>query len=206
MEEAQSLEFPVGKSIFKTAPRAWIGNVRFSPRGNLIAFIHHPTAGQLTGEVVVVDLQGKRRQVSRSWKRVDGLAWSPQNEVWFTAGEPLPNQLQAMPLVGPERTIYNGLAPIVLQDIAPDGSTLLTQVLAWTEVVFLDERGASQRSLSWGERSSAGPLSEDGRVVLVDARGPGGESLVGLRETRGAPRRSSGRVCRTSFLEMGAGH
>jgi eukaryotic-like serine/threonine-protein kinase len=187
VEEAQSLEFPIGTSIFKTAPRAWIGNVRVSPRGDLIAFIHHPISGQLTGEAIVLDLQGKRRQVSRLWRRVEGLAWSPRNEVWFTAGEYLPNQLQALPMVGPERTIYNGLSPIVLHDIAPDGSVLLGQVLGWQEVVFLDEGVASQRSLSWGDRSGGGPLSADGRLLLVDASGPNGEHLVLARETSGTP-------------------
>ena len=184
---AQSLELPRGKTIFKTTGRAWIGSLRVSPRGDLIAFIHHPIPGQLTGEVVVVDLQGNRRQVSRLWKRTDGLAWSPQNEVWFTAGEIVPNQLQAMPMAGPERTVYHGLAPIFLHDIAPDGSTLLGQVVAWDEVVFLGEGGTSQRSLSWGDRSGVAALSDDGRVVLINAVGPGGERLVFLRETSGTP-------------------
>jgi hypothetical protein len=56
------LEFPVGKTVFQTKRPAWIGNMRVSPRGDLLAFIHHTTGG-LDGEAVIVDLQGRKRQV-----------------------------------------------------------------------------------------------------------------------------------------------
>jgi eukaryotic-like serine/threonine-protein kinase len=183
-----SVEFPIGKSLFKTATPAWIVSLRVSPRGDLLAFIHRP-AGFGSGEVVVLDLQGKTRQVSRRWHRAYGLAWSPQNEVWFTAGEGGPvNQIQALPVVGAERTIYTGLPGTNLQDVAPDGSPLVIQELYWRDIVFVGEGTPGQRSLAWNDRGRGGAtLSADGRLVLFSALGTRGETQTLLRETSGAP-------------------
>jgi serine/threonine protein kinase len=182
-----SVEFPLGKSLFKTTAPGWIRDLRVSPRGDLLAFIRYPT-GVLSGEVIVLDLQGNTRQLSRRWHRLWGLAWSPQNEVWFTAGEGGPqNQIQALPVAGPERTIYTGLPGTILRDVAPDGSSLITHGLFWTDIVFLREGTPSQRSLAWNDRSDSPILSADGRLVLFFARGTRGETLALLRETSGAP-------------------
>jgi eukaryotic-like serine/threonine-protein kinase len=183
-----SVEFPLGKTLFKTTTPAWIGSLRVSPRGDLLAFFHYQPSGRISGEVVVLDLQGKTRQVSRRWHRAYGLAWSPQNEVWFTAGESAPmNQIQALPVAGPERTIYTGLPGTILQDVAPDGSPLISHGLFWTDIVFLGEGTPSQRSLAWNDRSIGPTLSADGRLVLFSAFGTRGVTLALLRETSGAP-------------------
>jgi serine/threonine protein kinase len=181
-----SVEFPLGKSLFKTTGPGWIGKLRVSPRGDLLAFIHYPEGG--SGEVVVLDLQGKTRRVSRRWHLTFGLAWSPQNEVWFSAGERGPsNQIQALAVTGPERTIYTGLPVTLLQDVAPDGSPLIIQLLSWRDIVFLGEGTPNQRSLAWNDRVLNPTLSADGRLVLFTARGTRGEEQTLLRETSGAP-------------------
>jgi eukaryotic-like serine/threonine-protein kinase len=179
-----SVEYPIGKSLFKTTGPGGIAYLRVSPRGDLLAFIHYVGSA----EVVVLDLQGKTRQVSRRWYLAFGLAWSPQNEVWFSAGESGPvNQIQALPVTGPERTIYTGLPISLLQDVAPDGSPLIIQELAWRDIVFLGEGTPSQRSLAWSGWSGNPTLSADGRFVLFTAFGTRGEMQTLLRETSGAP-------------------
>ena len=180
------LEFPIGKAVFQTTPPAWIGDMRVSPRGDLLAFIHYVT-GERQGEVVVVDLQGRRRQVSRHWHRAMGLAWSPRSEVWFTAGDTLPTQLQAMPLAGPERTVYIGLAPIVIHDIAADGSVLIGQGFFERDITFLGEGAANPRSLGWGDRDNSPRISADGRQVLFSTWGTRTQQVALLRKTSGAP-------------------
>jgi hypothetical protein len=180
------LEFPIGKAVFQTTRPAWIGNLRVSPRGDLLAFIHYPT-GELQGEVVVVDLQGRKRQVSRQWRRALGLAWSPRNEVWFTAGDALPTQVQAMPVAGPERTVYTALAPIVLHDIAADGSVLIGQGFTEKDITFLGDGAVNPRSLGWGDRDFSPRLSADGRLVLFSTWGTRVQEVALLRKTSGAP-------------------
>jgi eukaryotic-like serine/threonine-protein kinase len=191
-----SLEFPIGKTLFQTMRPALIGNVRVSPRGDLLAFTHHPKGGFGTGgEVVIIDLEGRKRQVSRRWPRATGLAWSPRNEVWFAAGDDVANQLQAMPLTGSERTVYTSLAPIIVHDIAADGSVLIGQGFREFDIIFLGEGAANPRSLGWYDSNGSPRLSADGRLVLFSAWGirrERGERVALLRKTSGAPPQNLG--------------
>ena len=54
----RTLEFPVGKPLFHTA--GWISDVRFSHRGDRIAFVHHPVFGDDMGEVMLLGIDGPR--------------------------------------------------------------------------------------------------------------------------------------------------
>jgi eukaryotic-like serine/threonine-protein kinase len=186
------LEFPVGKTLFQTAHPAWIGNLRVSPRGDMLAFIHYTGRDfpSYEGEVVILDLQGRTRQISRRWHRVLGLAWSPRNEVWFCAGEGLPTQVQAMPIGGSERTVYTALGPVVVHDIAPDGRVLIGHGSADNDLTFLGEGASNPRSLAWFDFSIVPRLSADGRLVLFTgftAFGARTERVALLRNTSGAP-------------------
>ena len=99
---ASTLESPVGKVLFQTT--GWISNPRFSPRGDRIAFLHHPFFYDDMGEPRVVDLQGKGRALVPAWPRVLGLAWTPDaSEVLFTAGGAQRNQLVAVTEAGASR-------------------------------------------------------------------------------------------------------
>ena len=78
------LEFPVGKSLYETG--GFITHPRVSPRGDLVAFLDHPTQGDDGGFVAVVDGGGRKRTLSQRWSSVQGLAWAPGGgEIWFTA-------------------------------------------------------------------------------------------------------------------------
>jgi hypothetical protein len=180
-----AVEYPPGKTLLEVSQPEWITNVRVSPRGDLLAFIHHPT-GDLIGEAVVIDLGGKTRRASRRWHRINGLAWSTGDEVWYSAGEFLPDSIQAMPLRGPERSIYNALNPIGLHDISADGRVLLGQGVFERDITFLGEGAPNPRSLSWGERDSRARLSPDGRLALVSGWDPRTRMVAMLRKTNGA--------------------
>ena len=78
-----SLEFPLGRTIYQ--PRGWASHLRFSPRGDLLAFADHVQNGD-DGRVVVIDRAGNRKLTSSFYTTVQGLAWSADGtEVWFTA-------------------------------------------------------------------------------------------------------------------------
>jgi len=190
--QASRWSFPIGKTLFQTTRPARIGSVRISPRGDLLAFIHYPS-GKNEGEAVILDLQGKKRQVSRHWNRAHGLAWSPRNEVWFAAGEQQkPTQIEALPLSGPERTVYTALAPIVVHDIAPDGSVLIGQGFSGWDITFVGEGAPSPRPVAWTDSSFLPRLSADGRLALFTARGTRREVVTLLRKTSGAPPQNLG--------------
>ena len=46
---------------------------------------HHPTPGDDAGEVSLVDRSGQIRKLAGDFASLQGLAWSPSGEVWFTA-------------------------------------------------------------------------------------------------------------------------
>ena len=180
-----AVEYPPGKTLLEVSQPEWITDVRVSPGGDLLAFIHHPT-GDLIGEAVVIDLGGKTRRASRRWHRINGLAWATGDEVLYSAGETLPDSIQAMPLRGPERSIYNTLSPIGLHDISADGRVLLGQGALERDITFLGEGAPNPRSLSWGERDSRARLSPDGRLALVSGWDQRTRMVARLRKTNGA--------------------
>jgi hypothetical protein len=56
------LEYPIGKVLFETD--GWIGHLRVSPKGDLVAFIDHPFLRDDGGSIAVVDRNGKKTQLT----------------------------------------------------------------------------------------------------------------------------------------------
>ena len=78
------LEYPIGKTLYETA--GWMSDIRFSAKGDRIAFLDHPLLGDDGGTVSVIDLSGKKTDLTERWASALGLAWSPSgDEIWFTA-------------------------------------------------------------------------------------------------------------------------
>ena len=50
------LEYPIGNVLYQST--GWISNIRFSPKGDQIAFMDHPALWDNRGTVCVVDLAG----------------------------------------------------------------------------------------------------------------------------------------------------
>ncbi|HMK23160.1 MAG TPA: protein kinase, partial [Terriglobales bacterium] len=119
------LEYPLGRVIYQ--PRGWVSHVRFSPKGDLIAFDDHVQTGD-DGRVVVVDRQGNIKAASSFFITTQGLAWAPGGkEVWFTASrEGAARAIYALDLSGKERVILRVPGTLKLQDITREGRVLLT--------------------------------------------------------------------------------
>ena len=105
----------------------WITYPRFSPKGDRIAFLDHPTLGENNGSVSMVDLSGHKTTLSSGWKNLKGLAWSPSgDEVWFSADRMTRSQLvYAVTLAGKERLVLQTAGWMRLQEISRDGRVLL---------------------------------------------------------------------------------
>src|SRR5262249_36517457 len=137
-----------------------------SARGDRIAFVHHPIFGDDMGEVMVLELDGRKRTLTRRTPRLMGLAWAPgDREIWFTAGEVQRNTLRAVDLEGRERELYRPPSDIHLDDVAPDGSALLSNQYERSEVAV--DQGGRQTLLSWGDwTNSVVAFARDGRVLF----------------------------------------
>jgi hypothetical protein len=53
-----------------------LSHLRFSPKGDRLAFIDHPLLGDDGGTISVIDLSGKKSVLTDRWASAFGLAWS----------------------------------------------------------------------------------------------------------------------------------
>lgn len=171
------LEFPIGNVLYQSA--GWISHIRFSPRGDQIAFMDHPAIWDTRGVVSVVDLSRHVRPLSGEWKSEGGLAWRPDGEeIWFTAtkkGKGL--NLMAVDLAGKIRTLLDLPVGMTLEDIASDGRVLVALNSSRLAMAFTTFGSKGDVDLSWHDWNSARDISQDGQFVLFEdaseAAGPG---------------------------------
>jgi serine/threonine protein kinase/Tol biopolymer transport system component len=187
------LEFPRGTILFRT--KGWLSDPRFSPKGDRIAFLHHPEVTDDMGEVVVTDLEGRNVTLSERWPTTAGLAWSPDGrQVWIACGLARHNLLVSVSLEKEEREIYRGLVDLRLEDVNQGGEALISSGVDRVELVYAGERGDRQRLLSWTAINDVvASLSSDGKVLFSAFRPgptPRGELQpfwVVLRSVDGSP-------------------
>ena len=191
------LEYPIGKALYQTG--GWVGHPRVSPKGDLIAFLDHPTQGDDAGSVAVVDLKGNKKTLAGEWFTVQGLAWSPDgNEVWFTASKTGTDRtLYAVTLDGKERMVLRLPGALMLLDIAKDGRVLLMRASWRRELIGVTDSDSKEHELSWLDYSYPADLSADGKTLLFDEEGGGGalsysksgglSYAVYIRKTDGSP-------------------
>jgi Tol biopolymer transport system component len=183
------LEFPIGKSLYETA--GFVTHPRISPKGDLVAFLDHPSEGDDGGSVMVVDAAGRRKTLSQGWNSVFGLSWGPGGrEIWFTATHSGGNRaLYAVSLEGRERLLATTPGVLTLQDVASDGRVLLNRDLVRLAMLALPPGETKERDLSWLDWSLVRDLSADGKTVLFDETGQGGGTnySIYLRKTDGSP-------------------
>jgi len=183
------LEFPVGKVLYENT--GWIASPRFSPTGDLIAFLDHPSIPDDRGYVGIVDLQGRKRTLSGLWESERGLAWKPIGaEVWFAATRSgVERELYGVTLAGRERRVLSVAGGLTLQDISRDGRVLLTRDNERLGILFMGPGDKEPRDLSWLDWSLAADISPDGKEILFDEEGgnAGISYQAGLRTTDGSP-------------------
>ena len=189
IEGKYRLEFPVGKVLYESA--GWIASPRFSPKGDSIAFLDHPSVPDDRGSVVVIDLNGKnKRTLSGFWESLRGLAWSPQgDEVWFAATRSgVARALYAVTLTGSERRVLTVPGGLSLRDISRDGRVLLSRDNERLGIAYVGAGQTESRELSWEDWSMVTDISPDGKQILFGAEGEnsGPSYQVGLRPTDGS--------------------
>jgi eukaryotic-like serine/threonine-protein kinase len=182
------LEYPIDKVLYETSGS--ISNIRFSPRGDRIAFLDHPKRWDDGGSVCVIDLEGKKTALSPDWGWEYGVAWSPKgDEVWFSAVEngSSNRSLWAVNLSGRLRKVLTAPGGFTVQDIAPDGRILAT---IDNERLAMEWSGKDKqvRDLSWYDWSIAKDISPDGKSVLFEegSEPAGLNDAVAIRKTDGS--------------------
>jgi|HubBroStandDraft_1064217.scaffolds.fasta_scaffold02460_6 serine/threonine protein kinase/Tol biopolymer transport system component len=182
------LEYPIGNVLYQS--KGWISNIRFSPQGDQIAFMDHPTLWDNLGVVCVVDLTGHAQTLTRDWSSEQGVAWRPDGkEIWFTAVEEGNNlNLMAVTLSRKIRTVLDLPMGITLQDIAPDGRVLVALNSKRLAMAFSTLGSKQGEELSWHDWNVAKDISRDGQSVLFEdsSAAAGSDHSVALRKLDGS--------------------
>jgi eukaryotic-like serine/threonine-protein kinase len=168
------LEFPVGKVLYETV--GWIGNPRFSPRGDSIAFIDHVSVVGDPGRVAFIDLAGHKKLLTQQFDSAQGLAWSSTgDEIWFT-GTPSggARSLRAVSLSGKQRLIARVPGILNLFDVSRAGRVLLSSDDWRVGIIALAPGSTKEQDFSWMDFSAIRDLSSDGKLLLFDESGEAG--------------------------------
>jgi serine/threonine protein kinase len=168
------IEYPIGvdgamlrQVLYQS--NGWISHLRFSPRGDNIAFMDHPAAWDDRGFVSVTDLSGHVKVLSPECNSAAGVAWSPDGkEVWFTAAQKGNNrELLAVNLSGQIRKVLDLPAGMTLEDVAPDGRVLVS-LDAERLAMATSARDGKPMDFSWLDWNVAKDISRDGQSVLFE--------------------------------------
>jgi Tol biopolymer transport system component len=185
------LEYPAGKMLYQTEG-GWLSHPRFSPEGDAIAFAEHPVKGDDKGHVSLVDLGGKKRDLTGHYAGgVQGIAWTPAgDEVWYTASESGTNlELRAVSRRGgPSRVVLRVPGRLTLQDISREGRVLVTHDTMRPSLMVRTADSDGERDLAWLDCSDARDFSPDSTRVFFaeECTGAGTEGAY-LRITDGSP-------------------
>jgi Tol biopolymer transport system component len=153
------IEYPIGKVLYDAA--GWVGDIRVSPDGRLVAFIDHPSRGDNNGNVKVVDANGKVRLNGPF--AIRGVAWSPRgDEVWSSG-----RGIWATSLSGKSRLVWNSPGGFI-QDIGRDGRVLCSVNSSRREIVGFLAGDKGERNLTWLNWSFPKDIASDGRTVLFE--------------------------------------
>jgi len=165
--------------LFETT--GFIFAIRFSPRGDAIAFIAQPSSTNLA-VVDLVDLRGAVKELATGLLYARGLAWRPDGEeVWFSSGSgDASPELRAVTRDGRGRLLLREAAELHIQDISKDGRVLATVSNFSGEMKVRGPGDREETDVTWLDYTWLDTLSADGRTLLFDEIGGGGGKGGGI--------------------------
>jgi hypothetical protein len=171
------LEFPIGRVLYEPEPPTWMGSLRVSRTGDLVAFVEHPMAGDGRGGVSVVGRNQPRRMLASGFTAVENVRWSPNSdEVWFGGmrASGVPQQIRAVTRSGRERLLMEVPGNLDLRDVSPRGQLLVSRATLWTETRARFRNSPEEAELPAADMSFLSDLADDGTLVLGTDTGQGG--------------------------------
>ncbi len=199
------IEYPVGKVLYQTA--GWVSHLRFSPKGNRLAFIDHNLLGDDGGTISVVDLNGKKTDLTERWASAFGAAWSPSgDEIWFTAtATGFSRSLRGVTLSGKLRELLSAPGTLTLHDVGAGGRALISRDAMRAGAIGVAPGESKERDLSWQDWTVPIDISDDGKLMLFIEAGEagGGDYAVFTRDTNGNSAVRLGEGSATAFSPDG---
>ncbi len=202
------LEYPIGNVLFETA--GYVSDMRFSPRGDKIAFFEHPFRYDDRGSVDVLDLKGGRRVISGGYSGIQGLTWSNDGDSVYFGGAANGDTnylIFAVTLSGKARTVLASTDSLWPWDCDKKGNLLATGNSNQEILNALASGAASERDVSWLASSGSPNLSPDGKQILFTENSSSTNSNYSLlwAARMGRPSRGLAKGLRWAFLPTASG-
>ena len=202
------LEFPIGKSLYQTG--GWVSHPRVSPDGTTVAFVDHPLQGDDGGSISVVDATGKKRDLTKGWYSVQGLAWANRTK----SGSPARRRALRAHCSPSRPPAPNGSWPGFLARSPCTTSPRTDRVLlardTWRrELMGMRADEAKERNLSWQDYSYPRSSPTTAQTLLFDEEGEAGgyNYAVFIRKTDGSAAVEAGaRPRRLAVARWQVGH
>lgn len=181
------LEYPIGTVLREVS--GYMSDLRFSPRGDRIAYFEHPRKWDDRGSVNVVDLAGKNAVLSEGYWSERGLAWSlGGDEILFSASLSGGSFIVYGVTPGGKRRIaYQAPGGFNIQDVARDGRWLATRLDYRYAAMVRTAVDTQDHDLFWLNTSHARAISQDGKTLLFAETALSSNYAVCLRKTDGSP-------------------
>ena len=182
------LEYPVGTVLYEIDSLPPLAP-RVSGDGKLVSFFDYDVeVGDYS--LCVVGPNQAKRVLSRGWRGVGSLNWSPRgDEIWFSASQPGSDPaLYAVNLSGKQRFLAQAPGWIVMQDVAADGRVLLSTVNSRLGIRYVDFGHSAERDLAWLDASLLYEISSDAKSLLFVelSYGEGRNAAIYLRKVDGS--------------------
>ena len=172
LKDRSVIEYPVGRVLYET-PRS-LYSVRFSPKGNLLAYCEENAA--YDSDVGVLDFTGKKRVLAKGFfSRY--VAWQPSgDEIWYDSADRhgFTTSIYAVTLAGRQRLVRREANLLNTADVARDGRILAISVTLSSSMAAVLAGEKNERNVSWLDYSAVDDVSADGRTILFDEWGEGG--------------------------------
>ncbi len=189
VEGHHRVEYPIGNVLYQTESLRPPLYLRVSPQGDAVAFFDYSEFGDYS--LNVIRPPHPRQVLSRGWRTIAGIAWSPSGkEIWFSGGRPSDAPaLYSVDLSGRERLLTQIPGWGSLYDVARDGQLLLANVDSRIGLQCLSPSAKDERDLAWLDASQVFDMSQDGNWILFGelSAGEGRNPALYLRRTTGGP-------------------
>jgi len=186
------LEYPEGKVLWESEWPAY--GLRISPDGERVAFCVYDEGSRIG--IMTIDRSGKRKYlgvVSSQISNADGarLFWSADGrEIWFRSFDASDRgTIYGLTLSGKRRLIARFPGEVMLHDLLSSGQALMSTDATRVGILGAEPGETTERDLSVLDASNVASISQDGRMILVNATGASGgqRGSIYLRRTDGSP-------------------
>ncbi len=183
------LEYPIGKVLVESG--GYLSDLRFSPRGDRIAFLDHPMHWDDRGSVKLVDLAGRVAELSSGHSSEEGLAWSPDGkQIHFSAAETgFKYRVFGVTPSGRLRVAQESAGSMRILDVSRSGRWIVARDDIRLAVMVRPPGGGAERDMSWLDGSVGPFLTPDGRTFAFTENGGehNGNYIVCLKKTDDSP-------------------